>query len=141
MEDNLLLNRYCIPMDQYHRAVLSAEEKFFDECDTGKGEFVLPCCTSHSLLISVPVVVVFTKCDALLAGAFGKLKLDERKLPWEEQLVRIEEYAKEMLRESTAWERLKTRQYPPKDYVILESKCDLGSCNLVHSLLHRHAHI
>ena len=25
-------------MDQYHRAVLSAEEKFFDECDTGNGK-------------------------------------------------------------------------------------------------------
>ena len=24
-------------MDQYHRAVLSAEQKFFDECDTGNG--------------------------------------------------------------------------------------------------------
>ena len=31
MRDNFTLNRYCIPMDQYHRAVLSVEEKFFDE--------------------------------------------------------------------------------------------------------------
>ena len=38
MRDNFLLNRYCIPMNQYHRAVLSAEEKFFDECDTGNGK-------------------------------------------------------------------------------------------------------
>ena len=89
----------------------------------------------------MPVVVVFTKCDALLAAAFGRLKLDERKLPREEQLVKIEEYAKEMLKESTVWERLKIRQYPPKDCVHLESKCDLGCCNLVHFLLHRHAHI
>ena len=87
----------------------------------------------------MPVVVVFSKCDALLAAAFGKLKQDERKLPSEEQLVKMEEYVKEMLRESTAWERLKMQQYPPKDCVHLESKCDLGCCNLVHSFLHRHA--
>ena len=38
LRDSFLLNRYCIPMDQYHRTVLSAEEKFFDECDTGNGK-------------------------------------------------------------------------------------------------------
>ena len=38
MSDNFLLNRYCIPMDQYHRTVVSAEEKFFDDCDTGNGK-------------------------------------------------------------------------------------------------------
>ena len=79
----------------------------------------------------MPVVVVFTKCDALLASAFGKLKLDERELPPKEQLVRIEEYAKKMLRDSTVWERLKVQQYPPKDCVHLESECDLVCCNLV----------
>ena len=26
-------------MDQYHRPVLTAEEKFFDECNTGNGKF------------------------------------------------------------------------------------------------------
>ncbi|KAG9308653.1 hypothetical protein JVU11DRAFT_11608 [Chiua virens] len=29
---------YCIPMDQIHRAILTAEEKFFDECETGNAE-------------------------------------------------------------------------------------------------------
>ena len=91
--------------------------------------------------IAVPVVVVFTKCDALLATAFGKLKQDERKLPIKEQLVRIEEYAKEMLGDSTAWERLKMQQYPPKDCVHLESKFDLVCWNLVHSLSYRHTQI
>ena len=47
--------------------------------------------------------------------------------------MRIEEYVKEMLRDSTVWERLKVRQYPPKDYVHLESKYDLLCCDLVHS--------
>jgi len=69
----------------------------------------------------VPVVVVFTKCDALLAMAFGKLNSDERKLAREEQLMKVKEYAKQMLRDSTAWEKLKIRKYPPKDYVHLEN--------------------
>jgi len=108
---------YCISMDQYHRAVLSAEEKFFDGCDTG----------------NVPVVVVFTKCDALLAPAYGELKPDEMKLPRKERLMKAKEYATEMLRNNTAWERLKTRKYPPKDYVELENmhKSNNGLGNLL----------
>ena len=38
MRVDFLMNRYCIPMDQYDNAVLSAEERFFDECDTGNGK-------------------------------------------------------------------------------------------------------
>ncbi|KAG9318020.1 hypothetical protein JVU11DRAFT_83 [Chiua virens] len=33
---------YCISMDQYHRAVLAAEEKFFNECDTRSGILSYP---------------------------------------------------------------------------------------------------
>ena len=91
--------------------------------------------------ITVPVVVVLTKCDALLAPAFGKLKQDERKLPLEEQFMRIKEYAKEMLRDNTVWERLKMQQYPPKDCVHLESKCDLVCWNMIHSLSYRYTPI
>lgn len=36
------MSRYCIPMDQFDRAVVVAEEKFFGECDTNNGnEFFL----------------------------------------------------------------------------------------------------
>ena len=49
-EDNFLLNRYCISMDQYHRSVLSAEQKFFDECDTGNGKIWFARFTLQSLL-------------------------------------------------------------------------------------------
>ena len=78
-------------------------------------------CLSHCLF-AVPVVVVFTKCDALLATAIGKLTPEEKKLPPAVQLSKMKEHVKEMLRNSTAWERLKTRKYPPKAYVYLESK-------------------
>ena len=122
-------------MDQYHRAVLSVEEKFFDECDTGNGKiwFYYGLCLNH-YQIAVPVLVVFTKCDALWAAGFAKLKQDERKLPTEEQFILVKEYAKRMLRDSTMWERLKTRQYPPKDYVHLESECELVWCKTLHFL-------
>ena len=72
--------------------------------------------------IAVPVVVVFTKCDALSATAIGKLTPEERQLPPAVQLSRMREYVKEMLRNNTAWERLNTRKHPPKVYVHLESK-------------------
>ena len=29
--------RFCIPMTDYERPILAAEEKFFDECNTGNG--------------------------------------------------------------------------------------------------------
>ena len=73
-------------------------------------------------LVTVPVVVVFTKCDALLAIAIGKLTSEDKQLSREEQLAKIKEYVQEMLRNCTAWERLKTRNHPPKACVYLESK-------------------
>ena len=74
--------------------------------------------------------------------AMGRLTPEEKQLPREELLARIKEYVKEMLRSSTAWERLKTRKYPPKTCVYLESKSrDLVVYGLVHSLLYRHAQV
>ena len=35
---NFNTSRYCIPMDQIHRAVTVAEERFFGECDTRNGD-------------------------------------------------------------------------------------------------------
>lgn len=64
----------------------------------------------------VPVVIVFTKCDALSMVVHGALKSEDRQLPPEEQLAKIREGVMEMLRKQTtaAWERLQTRWYPPK---------------------------
>ena len=129
-------------MDQYRRAVLSVEEKFFDECDTGNGNncFIM-LYISLTIEFGVPVVVVFTKCDALWATAFAKLKPDDKQLPPEEQFMKVKEYVKELLRDSTGWERLKARQYPPKDFVHLEGKCEPVCCGLVKFVLYRYAQI
>lgn len=70
----------------------------------------------------MPVVVVFTKCDALSAVVRGALRPEEKQLPREEQLTRIKAGVMEMLGNNTAWDKLKTRKYPPKAYVHLESK-------------------
>ena len=90
----------------------------------------------------MPVVVVFTKCDALLARGFGKLKQEEKELPVAEQLMKIKEYAREMLRNNTAQERLNARKHPPKDYVEMESKYNnCICCSLVQVPLHRYGQI
>ena len=47
-------------------------------------------------------MVVFTKCDALWAARFAKLKQEESKLPPEEQFMRVKEYAKEMMRDGSS---------------------------------------
>jgi hypothetical protein len=65
---------------------------------------------------------VFTKCDALLATAFGKLTPEEKQLSHQEQLAILQEHKKEMMMKSTAWERLKVRKFSPKECVHLESK-------------------
>ncbi|KAI6146954.1 hypothetical protein EDD17DRAFT_83579 [Pisolithus thermaeus] len=51
---------YCIPMTDYERTVTAAEQKFFNECDTGH----------------VPVVVLLTKVDYFYLVAIEEL-LDE----------------------------------------------------------------
>ncbi|OAX34345.1 hypothetical protein K503DRAFT_724625, partial [Rhizopogon vinicolor AM-OR11-026] len=92
---------YCIPMDEYHRAITKAEEKFFSECNTN----------------SVPVIAVFTKFDALWDDAYGQLK--------ESGLTRVEcknmapDRAKEIFANMKIWDRLRDTRYPPKDFVHL----------------------
>ncbi|KAG2135156.1 hypothetical protein DEU56DRAFT_401094 [Suillus clintonianus] len=53
---------YCIPMDEVSRAFTQGEIKFFSECDTG----------------SIPVIVVFTKFDALYDVEFARLLREGR---------------------------------------------------------------
>ncbi|KAI6103815.1 GTP-binding protein [Pisolithus croceorrhizus] len=48
---------FCIPMTDYHRTITAAEQKFFNECDTGY----------------VPVIVLLTKVDALYLAAIREL--------------------------------------------------------------------
>ncbi|KAG2139579.1 uncharacterized protein EDB93DRAFT_695447 [Suillus bovinus] len=65
LEERLHAIWFCIPMDDHCRTFQRAEEKFFSECDTGH----------------IPVVVIFTKLDALRPIAFGELKKELKGAP------------------------------------------------------------
>ncbi|KAI6138890.1 hypothetical protein BKA82DRAFT_1009248 [Pisolithus tinctorius] len=82
--------QYCIPMTDYQRTVTAAEQKFFNECDTGH----------------VPVVVLLTKVDALHLAAIEEL-LDEGETllleKWQTHIKQI----------------LDQCQFPPKMYLAL----------------------
>ncbi|KAG2124778.1 hypothetical protein BD769DRAFT_1576285, partial [Suillus cothurnatus] len=60
LRDRLHTIWYCIPMDEESRSFTKGEIKFFSQCDTG----------------SIPVIVLFTKFDALYDGAYRQLKSD-----------------------------------------------------------------
>ncbi|KAG2133385.1 hypothetical protein BD769DRAFT_1716845 [Suillus cothurnatus] len=49
---------YCIPMDEANRSVTIAEIKIFSQCDTGR----------------IPVIVLFTKFDAVYNSAYEQLR-------------------------------------------------------------------
>ncbi|KAJ8581171.1 hypothetical protein M405DRAFT_885840 [Rhizopogon salebrosus TDB-379] len=104
---------YCIPMDEYHRAITTAEERFFSECDTN----------------NVPVIAVFTKFDALSAVALGELRSTPG-LTREDLFERTPKRAEEIFANANVWGRLSETQHPPRDYVCLANmnidKVDCG---------------
>jgi GTP-binding protein EngB required for normal cell division len=57
LSDRIHVIWYCIPMDEDSRSFTAAEVDFFSRCDTG----------------SVPVIVLFTKFDALYDDEFAEL--------------------------------------------------------------------
>ncbi|KAJ8580235.1 hypothetical protein M405DRAFT_855043 [Rhizopogon salebrosus TDB-379] len=102
---------YCIPMDESHRAITKAEERFFSECDTS----------------DVPVIAVFTKFDALWDDAYGQLK--NSGLTRRECSIRAPEHAKEIFAKAKIWDRLRETKYPPKDSVcVAEMEKDNANC-------------
>jgi len=85
-------------MDKLGRAIQRSEEKFFDECDTR----------------NVPVIVLFTKFDALLTVAMGKLTGDDRKLQREEKVAKAHELIDGIFDNANVWGRLSQLNYTPK---------------------------
>ncbi|KAJ8579762.1 hypothetical protein M405DRAFT_109101 [Rhizopogon salebrosus TDB-379] len=99
---------YCIPMDEYHRVITVAEEKFFSECDTS----------------NVPVIAVLTKFDALSAVALGELR---KKLTRKEALERMPNRVEEIFANANIWGRLCETTYPPKNYIRLAKMNEAGT--------------
>ncbi|KAI6156445.1 GTP-binding protein [Pisolithus thermaeus] len=96
---------FCIPMTDSHRTVMAAEQKFFNECDTGH----------------VPVMVLLTKADGLELDAFQEL--EDEGLEIEEASEKIAEKGKELLEKCLAHikNELEKCKYPPTRYVILQN--------------------
>ncbi|KAG1785340.1 uncharacterized protein HD556DRAFT_1250064, partial [Suillus plorans] len=87
LEERIHTIWYCIPMDEHCRTFQRSEEKFFRECDTGH----------------VPVVVVFTKFEALRPVAFGEMKKQLKGVSGEERSKRIAERVEELLLRQESW--------------------------------------
>jgi hypothetical protein len=69
---------------------------------------------------SVPVVVLFTKFDALAPVALGKLAPADRRLPIQERLSMARPFMEEIFNRADIWGRLSKMTYPPKSSVRTE---------------------
>ena len=69
---------------------------------------------------SVPIVVLFTKFDALVPVALGKLAPADRKLPIQERLVKAKSLIEGIFDRADVWGRLSKMTHPPKCYVRIE---------------------
>ncbi|KAI6155920.1 hypothetical protein BKA82DRAFT_998898 [Pisolithus tinctorius] len=94
---------FCIPLNESHRMVTSAEKKFFDECDTGH----------------VPVIVLLTKTDTLALDAFQELMDDG--LNEDDAMEGVAEVERRNLNDCLVkvkgW--LDKSRFPPHDYLSL----------------------
>jgi len=68
-------------------------------------------------ICSVPVVVLFTKFDALLPVALGKLAPADRHLPLQERLSKAEALIEGIFNRADVWDRLAQMTHPPKSCV------------------------
>ncbi|KIJ58646.1 hypothetical protein HYDPIDRAFT_141417 [Hydnomerulius pinastri MD-312] len=117
LPDRLHAIWYCIPMDDHHRAFTAAEIGFFT-CGTG----------------SVPVIVLFTKMDALCTEAFQKLT--EGGMSKDQAFDEAAEHANKMFEDMPHVKHLynkKNTPYPPKSHVCLHEmhKLDADSSGLI----------
>ncbi|KZP32351.1 hypothetical protein FIBSPDRAFT_1036978 [Athelia psychrophila] len=99
LEDQIHAIWYCIPLDD-DRPFTRAEISFFSECGTG----------------SVPVIVIFTKFDAMDDKAFSELKRSG--LSTDEARVQAPGHAG-MMFERDLRGMLYGMKYPPKNHVLL----------------------
>ncbi|KAG2072247.1 era-like GTP-binding protein [Suillus decipiens] len=101
LKDQLHAIWYCIPMDEASRAFTAGEVKFFSQCDTGK----------------IPVMVLFTKFDALYDVAYAELKSMGKSIKDARALAPT--HAEQSFANGPQLEFLKGVRWPPKCYVCL----------------------
>ena len=113
----LSANRYCIPMDD-HRPISAVEEEFF-KLGTGGGNFFVCCFLCPFYIFSiflVPVVVIFTKFDALVIKSYSNLR-DQQK-NHEEAKSAMHELANKTFQDHYLSPILAT-EVPPKAHICL----------------------
>ena len=69
------------------------------------------------MISSVPVIVLFTKFDALLPVALGKVN---RQLPLQERVLKAKPLIEGIFNAADVWGRLSCLTYPPKSCVRIE---------------------
>ncbi|KAG1722122.1 hypothetical protein EDB19DRAFT_1835148 [Suillus lakei] len=92
---------YCIPMDEASRSFTEGERKFFSQCDTG----------------SIPVIVLFTKFDALYDVEFTRLR--RKGTPRKDAKEQAPELAKESFANGPQLNFLKDVRWRPKCHICL----------------------
>jgi len=116
-----LWHRYCIPMDEDGRSFTKAEVKFFSQCDTGSSKFLIcHCLLSTDEQFSVPVIVLFTKFDALYDGGFAELR--SKGVSRKDAKALAPQHAKEAFANGPQLKLLynhKGNQRPPKCHICL----------------------
>ena len=68
---------------------------------------------------SVPIVV-FTKFDALVPVALGKIEPTDRRLPIQERVLKAKELVEGIFNKADVWGRLSKMTHPPKSSVRIE---------------------
>ncbi|KAG2049901.1 hypothetical protein BDR06DRAFT_1011681 [Suillus hirtellus] len=101
IRDQLHVIWYCIPMDEASRSFTGAESRFFFQCDIG----------------SIPVIVLFTKFDALYDVEFAKLRSEEKSR--EDAMELASTHAEESFANGSQLKFLKDIPRPPKCHVCL----------------------
>ncbi|KAG6331379.1 hypothetical protein ID866_7712 [Astraeus odoratus] len=94
---------FCIPINDYERPITAAEEKFFNECDTG----------------NVPVIVLLTKADTLNLLAIGQLR--DKGYDMRKAKARAGDLEKQLLinMQECIAQQLSQCKFAPKAYVPL----------------------
>jgi hypothetical protein len=100
-------------MDKLDRAIQRSEERFFDECDTRNGEFILSFFFFELTTCPVPVIVLYTKFDALLARGMVGLSRNDQRLPREERVAKAYKLIDGIFEDANVWGRLSQLKYAP----------------------------
>jgi hypothetical protein len=104
------------------RPISNAEIEFFKKSGTGKGKYNIDNHTRKILIpITVPVIAVFTKCEALKNEAIGALV--EKGFSFDDAMKEAPEVVKKSLK--TSLEILEKEKFPPKGHVYFQGELSL----------------